>query len=448
MRLFTSIATVVLWLPATPAGAAEFFVTPTGKATGTGTASKPWDLRTALAHPAAVKPGDTIWVRGGTYNGEFSSKLRGTADKPIIVRRYLAERAIVQGPATGNTTLVVEGVNTWFWGLEFTSPPGLRYITEPPLTRGTAIATSQVTGSGVGTKFINLLVHDGMIGIGLWKEALNSEIYGCVVYHNGMDDPVRGHGHGIYSQNNTGTMTVSDNIVFNQFAYGIHIYGSSAAFLDNFIVTGNILFNNGVLSKKSGPASNILLGGGRVCKNPLVERNYTYYSSTVCCGANDIPYDKGCTGARIVNNYFAALGQLALRWFNSPDAVITGNTFYGGMEGAAARNFSDNTVSSEPSTTAVFVRLNKYEARRGHIVAYNWEKKPSIPINLSQLGYSSGQGYTIRNVQDYYGTSISGVYSGAAMNIPMTSWTVIAPVGTTAPPSTFPEFGVFVVEPK
>src|SRR5262249_46426134 len=56
-------------LPSARAG--EFFVSPQGRTNGTGAANNPWDLQTALYHPAAVSPGDTIWLRGGTYRAPW-----------------------------------------------------------------------------------------------------------------------------------------------------------------------------------------------------------------------------------------------------------------------------------------------------------------------------------------------------------------------------------------
>ena len=44
------------------------FMSPTGSAAGDGSSAHPWDLATALKGAAErVAPGDTIWLRGGTY---------------------------------------------------------------------------------------------------------------------------------------------------------------------------------------------------------------------------------------------------------------------------------------------------------------------------------------------------------------------------------------------
>ena len=103
------------------ASAAEFHVTPSGSPAGNGTSSSPWDLSTALAHPAAVRPGDTIWLRSGTYRGAFTSSLRGTTAAPIVVRSYPGERVTLDGAPSRETTLIVNGENAWYWGFEITN---------------------------------------------------------------------------------------------------------------------------------------------------------------------------------------------------------------------------------------------------------------------------------------------------------------------------------------
>jgi hypothetical protein len=69
-----------------PGAHAGYFVSPAGSSSGDGSQSRPWDLPTALANAAGkVQPGDTVWLRGGTYKGSFCSMLRGTAFQPVVV---------------------------------------------------------------------------------------------------------------------------------------------------------------------------------------------------------------------------------------------------------------------------------------------------------------------------------------------------------------------------
>src|SRR5437870_1781385 len=65
-----------------------YYVAPNGSQTANGTKEHPLDLATALSSNSPAAPGDTIWLRGGTYEGHFVSELRGATTMPILVRQY------------------------------------------------------------------------------------------------------------------------------------------------------------------------------------------------------------------------------------------------------------------------------------------------------------------------------------------------------------------------
>ena len=114
---------LTLWGTVSPATATEFYVAPTGTAMDDGSKAKPWDLQTALSHPKSVKPGDTIWLRGGTYKGAFTSKLNGAGGAPITIRQYPGERAILDanGAPTNLPTIHIDGAWKTWWGFEVTN---------------------------------------------------------------------------------------------------------------------------------------------------------------------------------------------------------------------------------------------------------------------------------------------------------------------------------------
>src|SRR5690606_35914105 len=82
----------------TPTERVGYFVSPSGSSSGSGTKSNPWDLASVLrGSHSAVSAGDTVWVRGGTYRGEFISYLNGAASNLIVIRAYPGERATIDG---------------------------------------------------------------------------------------------------------------------------------------------------------------------------------------------------------------------------------------------------------------------------------------------------------------------------------------------------------------
>ncbi len=447
MRTFTLALTMFCSVVVNRCSAQQqvFYVSPSGSSAGTGSITNPWDITTALSHPPAVRPGALIWLRGGLYSGTFISKLNGTAAAPIIVRQYPNERATLDSGGDDGVTLAVAGSYTWFWGFEITTSGGSRYArTAADLHRAAGVVNAQYPGMGVGCKFINMVVHDTLLGFGWWKEAQDSEIYGNLIYYNGWDMDDRQHGHGIYAQNASGTMRIGDNIIFGQFDVGIHLYGSATAPLNNFNVTGNIVFNNGSISKY-GLSRNILVGGGTVAQNPVISDNVTYFP-TKCCGTNDIGYDAGCTNLVMLRNYFINAGDTALNLKKCSVSAFSGNVFLGFTLGFDKTVLPANTYHvGRPTGVKSIVRPNKYEPGRAHIAIYNWALQDTVTVDISVARIPIGKSYSIRSAEDYYGRAITRVYDGKPINIPMTGWTVAAPIGSAPPSSALPEFGAFIV---
>jgi hypothetical protein len=433
-------------------GANSFHISPEGTSSGNGSPESSWDLQTALNGPADVNAGDTLWLRGGTYEGTYVSRLEGSQEAPVIVRQYPGERAILDGGSSTDAVLAVSGSYAWFWGFEVMSSDPDRITSSTgsfptDLTRGTGIITSQSEGSAGGVRFINLIIHDCSQGYGFWKTALNSEIYGNIIYHNGWDSDDRGHGHGIYTQNDAGTKRLVDNIIFNQFSHGIHAYGSANAYLNNFYMEGNISFNNGLISETSGFSRNFLLGGGRIAENNVLRNNFSYFTSGVNQGDNNTGYSAGAQNLTIEGNYFAG-GSSPLRFVNCSQVTMTGNSFIGQVGGFSETDFPDNTYSTEtPSGVHAVIRPNLYEPGRAIIVVYNWDQLSEIDVDVSEV-LGTGDVYEVRDVQNYFGDPVAtGTFQGGTISVPMNLSLASGPVGNAPvqPEHTGPEFGVFVL---
>jgi hypothetical protein len=127
---------------------------------------------------------------------------------------------------------------------------------------------------------------------------------------------------------------------------------------------------------------------------------------------------------------------------------MLGNTFYGQLRGSAPTGFPANTyITERPEGSEVLVRLNRYEPGRAHIVVYNWDRRESVEVDISNVLHA-GALYEVRNVQDYFGRPLlTGRYDGRPLRVPIAGTRVAAPVGD-APrslTSTSPEFAVFVL---
>ena len=203
----------------------NFYVAPNVSSSGDGSFYNPWNLQTALNHPAAVQPGDIIYLRGGNYGSgaqQFNSYLNGSSGNYIIVKPYPEESVRIQGG------FFVTGAYTTYMGMEFMNMQRSR---ESNFTGSAQPDISLVAGfelRGDHNNVINCVLRDLRRGIGSWVDNVGGILYGNVINNNGWDSPDRGHGHDIYSQNETGTQTIKDNIVFNNFSgYNLHLYTKS-----------------------------------------------------------------------------------------------------------------------------------------------------------------------------------------------------------------------------
>lgn len=484
------------------AGPRNWYVSPSGLSSNNGTIFSPVDLATALSG-AKVTPGSTVWLRTGKYQGHFVSNLKGTATAPITVASYPGEWASIvdsRSNAADSPVLQVYGAWTVYRDFEITNKNTERSTTQLSSTynRPTGLVTE-----GPNTKFINLVIHDVGIAVGFWQGSTSAEMYGNIIYENGWSAPDRGHGHGIYTQNDVDVKLIRDNIICDQFGWGIHMYPGPSG-INGYQIDGNIIFNNGDLISPSHRYNNILLDtfDPWTASNIKITNNFAYHSSQQVGNGvlNDANICLGCVGssnykdivlsgnylaggfpvavvagwqiASVSNNTFIGNNGLAVLGISSPDQLknyvwdyntYEGNGVYGtnyqfgvnsqsftfdGWKAYTGFDKNSQLVTGHPKGTKVFVRPNVYTPNRGHIIVYNWDIASSVTVDVSSV-LTVGQAFEVRNAENYFGDPVtSGVYSGQPIQIPLTNLSAALPVGMSAPPIVSPEFAAFVIVPR
>ena len=415
---------ITVTAPPPPGTHTGWYAAPNGSSSGDGSSGRPWNLATALSGGnGKVQPGDTVWLRGGTYAGQFRSTLTGTAAAPIVVRQYPGERAIIDGGGSTSDTFVADGSYSVFWGFEMTNSDPARCCSTSSFFRA-----DMMVSHATHVKFINMIVHDGGPGYYTWSPYGDVEIYGAIIYNIGYDGSDRGHGHGMYLKNDVGPLVVRDNILFNSYGYGIHAYTNTGDGLLNGIhLEGNVSFNSGTLSAQ-GTSGNIGNLGQPPANNMAMIDNMTYFSPGI--GGSNWLLGSG-DGLTATGNYVVGgTGMSQGTWTN---AIITGNTVI--------------TSGTKPTQPLVFVRPNAYEPGRANVIIYNWSRQASVSVDLSSV-LSVGRRYEVRNVQDLFGAPlVSGTFGGGTISFPMAGITPPTPVGLTSSPApvTGPDFNVFLV---
>src|SRR5262245_8361375 len=90
----------------------QWYVSTTGistnAGTNAGTIDNPWSLSFAAGGAdGRIVPGDTVWVRGGTYSSQtgFNITVSGTATHKVTFKQYPDETAILDGAIAEFTTV-------------------------------------------------------------------------------------------------------------------------------------------------------------------------------------------------------------------------------------------------------------------------------------------------------------------------------------------------------
>lgn len=374
---------------------AEFYVAPSGKPSASGAQADPWELSAALAGNTKIAPGDTLWIAAGTYkhpNRKLGSpgyevKLAGAEGKPIRVRGELGKRVTIDGG------LSVQQPSSWLWieNLEILVSENFsmsRTVAEPgsfPKDYGRPWGGLNVL-SGTGCKYINLVIHDNAQGVSFWSPATDSELYGAIIYDNGWKAPDRGHGHAIYTQNQNGVKTIADCILTGGFSYTMHAYGSSRAYVDHYLIEGNISYDGGAF----------LIGGGRPSHEIRLVGNY-FCNVPVQLGY-DAPYNEDC---EVRGNVL----------FNSGMSI---NKFR-----KVVREENLEVRRGEPARqdNLIVVRPNRYQPGRANIVIFNWQRKPQAAVPVGET-LKPGDRYQLRNPRDFFGKPLAeGVYDGKPLTV-------------------------------
>ena len=338
--------------------------------------------------------------------------------------------------------------------------------------------------------FINLVVHDQTRhGFYVSESATNNLIYGCVVYNNGWRAPDNAEGNGLYIQSDFGTKEMSDNLVFNQSGANIHIYqNSSGGQLVGVTLDGNTAFHAGGIQNVRS-YRDWIVGVDSPSRNAdnIVFKNNMGYLQPGSSTLTQVQLGRdGSNGTIVVSGNYMPLGLAFNNWStpsfsgnvfapqNSDDAVNLqqsgiisatwdNNTYSGPSTGShflrnttsytrsgwrSATRFDSNSTDAigTLSGTKVFVRPNRYESGRAHIVVYNWANQSTVAADVSSV-LAVGTRYEVRNAQDYFAPPVlSGTFDGQPLQLPMTGLTVAKPTAALLKaPATGPTFNAFVL---
>jgi hypothetical protein len=213
----------------TEAAGGEYFVAPDGDDNNPGTLSQPW--KTIAKANRTIQAGDTLYVRGGTYNEIIEPFNSGTPDNKITYTNYQDEEVILRGEPDAAPVITVG------WSVHGSGWDEKGHILIDGFTIRHVIPSDQMP-------------ENSTAGVRIWGENTHHiEVRNCKIY----GDPQVPRQHGI-SIGKSSHNIVENNTINGVTGVGI-IVGGGGNETDEY----NIIRNNVVLNSYF---SHVDVGGG------------------------------------------------------------------------------------------------------------------------------------------------------------------------------------------
>jgi parallel beta-helix repeat protein len=253
-----------------------YYVATTGSDTAQGSIGDPF--RTINHGASVLRPGDTLYVRGGTYPEALINAIpTGTSwTAPVRVSAYPGEIVVLATPAIAAR------------GIEFSTAVSYIEIDNLVLSgsnAGTSVDGVKITygssGAATHVRLRGLEIRDyGENGVLLTEDpsinalTRDNEIAGCSIHGNGTS-----FGHGIYIESSFNT--VVHNVIYGNGEFGVHVYRSSGlngTDAGNNTVAYNRVYNNGFGLHSNGLPANgwgigLFVGDANLAFNNVVYGN-------------------------------------------------------------------------------------------------------------------------------------------------------------------------------
>ena len=264
------------------------YVSTTGSDSNPGTISAPWKT---IQHAAnSVQAGDTVYIRGGTYNESVSIAVSGSATAgSITFQSYPGESAIVDGtglvPSTSNTQGLINIQNQ-----SYVTVSGLEIRNYQTSSASAIPAGISVSGSGSNIQILNNLVHNitttsekngNAFGIVVYGTEAPASLDSIMISGNQVYNLKTGNSESVTVNGNVTNFAITNNIIHDNDNIGIDAIGFEGVsssptydFARNGVISGNTVYNITAINNPGEgnqyDADGIYVDGG---SQIIVERN-------------------------------------------------------------------------------------------------------------------------------------------------------------------------------
>lgn len=212
-----SFTLLILMCAAGPAGGADYYVSPTGSISNSGTEASPW--RTINHGVSQASAGDTIWVMDDDIDATDDYTEEVLVDKSLTIQAYDNDgtHPRIKSPYTLRAVILVEADNVTLRGLDVYGATG---------SYGVGIQVSRYVGISANPVY-NVVIEDCRAGwdashynkLGIYLRRLNGgRVSGCTASYN--------EERGIFVQPSTSdssNLQILDNTASHNDGNGIHL---------------------------------------------------------------------------------------------------------------------------------------------------------------------------------------------------------------------------------
>ncbi len=296
--------------------AATYYVAPNGNDGNPGTIDQPY--RTVNAGVRVLAPGDTLYLRAGTYQESLYNAISGGTswNNPVTVKAYSGETVTLRVQNSPN-------------GVLYFSAPNSQYIVIDGLSLDAAnspTAVVYIEGDAHHIRLVNCELENSSF-VGLYG-GRDSEFINLNVHDNGVTE--FGHGLYIWTSNNL----VEGSQIHHNAGWGVHIYTGTGSGADNNTVQDNEIYEN---ARAGGRGTGILLSSGT---GNIAEGNRIWGNQ----GGVDIDY--GSIEAQVFNNEIYDNQQYGIYIGNgSQGAVVHDNNIHDNSGADIIDNGSGSSIN-------------------------------------------------------------------------------------------------------
>jgi hypothetical protein len=314
---------LAMWLVAVPlAWASTYYVSPAGSDSAGGSEAAPF--RTIAQGVRHLQSGDTLYLRGGTYNedlvfskGELPNG-GGSWATATTIAGYPGEKAVVKPPPPSGPQFGV---------LNLGEGGGFNWMVFDNLTLDGTVSGGNVVSLGGDSHHIRISYSDLFrLGPRGGEPKGGTGIHGGGSSHEFLGNHI--HDLGGYGAYWSGNNSVFDGNTFDNIGgFAIHMYNTGAHNVSDNVVRNNHIFNNG----KTYFCGSVLLSHGT---------NNQAYNNTIEDNGCGVAVDHGCVDCQVYNNTIRNNGSYG---------VMIGDLYPTETHGTVVRN---NIITGSP--TAIY----------------------------------------------------------------------------------------------